>query len=90
MTVDAVRKWRRRSIADRLDGFVDEPRPVRPPTIGVDQVEAVVVTILEELPKNASHWSRKSVADHSRLSKSTPARGCGGPPRECQRAEAAC
>jgi hypothetical protein len=53
---DTVHKWRRRLLAERLDGLVDEPRPGRPPTIGVDQVEAVVVTTLEQLPKNATHW----------------------------------
>jgi transposase/transposase-like protein len=66
-----VGKWRRRFIESRLDGLLDDPRPGRPASITADQVEDVVVTTLESTPRNATHWSRASMAQRSGLSRST-------------------
>jgi len=57
-----VTKWRNRFAAKRVEGLLDEPRPGRPRTIADEQVEAVVIRTLESKPKDATHWSTRSMA----------------------------
>ena len=66
-----VGKWRRRFIESGLDGLVDEPRPGAERTVTDEQVEQVIIDTLEATPKDATHWSRASMAKHSGLSKTT-------------------
>jgi transposase len=66
-----VERWRARFIARRLDGLHDEPRPGRPPSILLDQIEDIVVATLETTPGKDTHWSRSSMAARTGLSKST-------------------
>jgi transposase len=57
-----VAKWRARFLAERLDGLLDEPRPGRPRTVTDEQVEQVITTTLESAPRDATHWSTRSLA----------------------------
>ena len=66
-----VGKWRRRFVERRMDGLLDEPRPGGPRSISDEQIEAVIVATLERTPKDATHWSRASMAAATGLSRST-------------------
>jgi transposase len=69
-----VGKWRARFVAERLDGLLDEPRPGRPRTVLDEQVEAVITRTLETTPKDATHWSTRSLAAELGLSQSAVSR----------------
>ena len=67
-------KWRSRFAEQRLDGLVDEPRPGRPRTVTDSQVEQVIIKTLESTPKDATHWSTRSMAAEVGLSQSAVSR----------------
>lgn len=66
-----VTKWRNRFAQQRLDGLIDEPRPGAARTIGDDVVEAVVIDTLESAPRDATHWSTRSLAAKHGISHQT-------------------
>jgi transposase len=69
-----VMKWRRRFLAKRLDGLLDEPRPGAPRTISDAEVERVITRTLESKPRDATHWSTRSMARELGMSQSTVSR----------------
>ena len=69
-----VATWRRRCAERGPDGLLDEPRPGRPRRITDAQVERAVVTTLEAVPPNATHWSTRSLAAAVGLSQSAVVR----------------
>jgi transposase/transposase-like protein len=66
-----VGKWRRQFVAERLDGLFDEPRPRVRRTITDNKVEAVIVKTLEEKPRDATHWSTRSMAKATGMSQTS-------------------
>ena len=66
--IATVGKWRKRFLADRLEGLADEPRPGAPRKITDALVEEVVTKTLEEKPKAATHWSTRGMAETVGLS----------------------
>ena len=69
-----VGKWRSRFIEMGMDGLVDTPRPGAPRTIADEDIERVIAMTLEETPKNATHWSTRSLANATGLSQSSISR----------------
>src|ERR1700682_2185973 len=63
-----VGKWRQRFSSRRLDGLLDEPRPGTPRRLSDREVERVLTMTLESTPKNATHWSTRSLAKACGLS----------------------
>jgi len=66
-----VGKWRSRFLAARLDGLLDRPRSGTPRRVSDADVERVLARTLETMPRGATHWSTRSMAEASGLSRST-------------------
>jgi len=69
-----VGKWRTRFAGARLDGLHDEPRPGKPRTITDEEVERVITKTLEEAPRDATHWSTRTMAQATGLNQTAVSR----------------
>jgi len=74
ITAYTVGKWRRRFVEKRVNGLLDEPRPGIPRKITDEDVERVVTLTLESTPRNATHWSTRSMARKTGMSQSAISR----------------
>jgi transposase len=71
---NTVAKWRMRFGLKRLDGLLDEPRPGAPRKISDADVERVIAKTLESKPRDATHWSTRSMAREAVMSQSAVSR----------------
>jgi transposase len=74
VTKQTVGKWRRRFVDARVPGLLDEPRPGAPRKISDAAIERVLTTTLESTPRDATHWSTRSLAKQVGLTQTTIAR----------------
>jgi transposase len=71
ITIQTVGKWRHRFIEKRLDGLLDEPRPGTPRRLSQADVDRVLGLTLESVPAKAGHWSTRTLAEASGLSRAS-------------------
>lgn len=70
-----VTRWRGRYVRHRIAGLYDELRPGRPRTVDDERVAALINKTLHTKPVDgATHWSTRSLAAETGISKSTVAR----------------
>ena len=74
VTRQTVGRWRRGFLTHRVDGLVDEPRPGAPRRITDGMVERALTATLESTPRDATHWSTRSLAAQTGLSQTAVAR----------------
>ena len=63
--------WQKRYLAQRVPGLYDEPRPGGPRSIADEQVATLIRRTLNTKPKDSTHWTCRSLAAETKLSKST-------------------
>jgi transposase len=69
-----VGKWKRRFRERGVDGLLDEPRPGAPRKLSDEEVERVITKTLESVPRDATHWSTRSMAKATHMSQSAISR----------------
>jgi len=71
ISVPLVGHWRRRYRAHGLAGLYDAPRTGRPRTHDDDAVAQLLRQVLRTRPRDATHWTVRTVAAKTGISKST-------------------
>ena len=71
LSAAVVGMWRKRFIQQGLMGLYDEPKPGGPRSITDEQVARLIQKTLNKKPRGDTHWTCRSVAKETQLSKST-------------------
>jgi putative transposase len=71
LSIRMVGTWRQRFIDQGLMGLYDQPKPGSPRSISDEQVAELLQKTLKKKPKGATHWTCRSIAKETNLSKST-------------------
>ena len=71
LSAAVVGMWRKRFIQQGLMGLYDEPKPGGPRSIRDEQVARLIRKTLNKKPKDGTHWTCRSIAKETKLSKST-------------------
>jgi transposase len=66
--------WRKRFLCSGFDGLCDAPRSGAPRSIDDEDVEKIIKMTLESKPKDATHWSTRSMAKQSGMSQTAISR----------------
>lgn len=71
LSMPTVGIWRSRYRLQRLAGLYDEPKPGSPRSISDEQVAVLLRKTVKTKPKDGTHWSCRSIAAETKISKST-------------------
>ncbi len=71
LSISVVGLWRNRFIDQGLMGLYDEPKPGAPRSIDDEQIAQLIQKTLKSKPKGATHWTCRSIAKETHISKST-------------------
>lgn len=66
-----VGKWRQRYVQQGLSGLHDELRPGRPRSISDEKVAMLVRKTLQTKPQDGTHWTVRSMAKETKISRPT-------------------
>jgi transposase len=71
LSLPTVGIWRKRYLTQRIQGLYDEPRPGGPRSIGDEEIATLLRKTLKTKPKDGTHWTCRSIAAETRISKSS-------------------